>query len=289
MAEQKRKAVVLITPGFAADEQDTTWVPVLQQYVSGFSKLRPDIELRVIALHHPHEQKHYKWHGVNVYSTGGRGKLFLRLLVFRRIIKELDRIRKEFGISVIHSYWLTDATLIAQRYCKQRNIKHIAYAIGQDVIPSNKYLKLLDLSRMHVVAMSQSIVNKCYETTGFKISDIIPAGVVVDEVTMPEEPRTIDIIGIGSLSPLKNYLLFTEIIAELKKKFPRLNVALIGKGQQEHLIKDKIKAEGLENTIKMMGSIPHKKVLGYMNRSKILLHTSSYEGQSTVIMEALAM
>jgi glycosyltransferase involved in cell wall biosynthesis len=285
----RKKAVVLITPGFTASEDDTTWLPFLQQFVSAFTSLRPGIELRIITLHYPLKQMHYKWKGVNVYSTGGRGKLYSRPQTFARVWKELNSIQRVFDIAVMQSFWLTDTTLIAQRYCKKHNIQHVAYAIGQDVLKTNKYLKLLNLSTIQVVAMSQSIVNKCFETTGHKISKIIPMGIVDEEVAMPNEPRTIDVIGIGSLIPLKNYLLFAEIIAELKKDFPELKAMIIGTGEQEHLIKEKIKSEGLENTLEMIGTIPHKEVLAYMNRSKILLHTSSYEGQSTVIMEALAM
>jgi glycosyltransferase involved in cell wall biosynthesis len=87
---------------------------------------------------------------------------------------------------------------------------------------------------------------------------------------------------------LKGYLLFPELINDLKKDFPEIKACIIGKGEQEQAIKEKIKRYDLENNLELIGGLPHAEVFSYMQRSKIFLHTSSYEGQSTVIMEALA-
>jgi glycosyltransferase involved in cell wall biosynthesis len=288
MAE-KKKNVVLLTPGFPENEKDTTCIPFLQQYVRSFISLYPDIELRVIAFQYPFKKGYYKWNGVSVYCAGGKGALYSRLFVWRNVLKELKRIQKQNDIAVIHSCWLTECALIGQRFARKYNIKHIVYAIGQDVLKSNRYIKLIDFSAMQVVAMSESVARRYHELTGYKVISIIPAGIELEKVTMPNEPRTIDIIGTGALTPLKNYILFTEIISILKKDFPGLKALIIGKGEQELLLKEKIKKEGLKDNIELIGEIPHSEVFSYMNKSMIFLHTSSYEGQSTVIMEALAM
>ena len=288
MAEKKR-AVIILTPGFAENEQDTTCIPVLQQYVSAFSKARPDIHLHVIAFQYPFKKGHYKWNGIDVYSAGGKGVLFSRLFTWRRVIRELKRISKEYNVSTIHSYWLTECTLIGQRFAKKYNIKFIAYAIGQDVLKGNRYLKLLNFPNMRVVSMSESIANRFHELTGKQVIGIIPAGIDLSKVIVTNESRTIDILGIGALIPLKNYTLFVEIISALKKDFPNIKAVIIGKGEQEELLKEKINTEGLQDNIQLLGGRPHSEVFSYMNKSRMLLHTSSYEGQSTVIMEALAM
>jgi glycosyltransferase involved in cell wall biosynthesis len=288
MAE-KKKVVVLLTPGFPKNEQDTTCLPFLQLYVRSFINLYPNNELRVIAFQYPFKKGHYKWNGVSVYSAGGKGAFYSRLFVWRNVLKELKHIQKQNDIAVIHSYWLTECALIGQRFAKKYNIRHIAYAIGQDVLKSNKYLSLLNFATIQVVAMSESVAKRYHELTGYNVISIVPAGIELEKVTMPNEPRTIDIIGVGALTPLKNYILFTEIISILKKDFPGLKALIIGKGEQELLLKEKINKELLKDNIYRIGEIPHNEVFSYMNKSKIFLHTSSYEGQSTVIMEALAM
>jgi glycosyltransferase involved in cell wall biosynthesis len=289
MAE-KKKAVVILTPGFAKNEQDTTCIPVLQQYVSTFSALRPDIKVYVIAFQYPSNNKGwYKWNGVDIYSAGGKPGLYSRFFTWRSVLKELKGITKQNNIAVIHSYWLTECTFIGQRFARKHNIKHIAYAIGQDVLKSNKYLRLLNFSRMQVVAMSESIVNRYSDLTNRSIAAIIPAGIDIKSISLDTEPRIIDIIGVGALTQLKNYSFFVEIIAELKKDISDIKAVIIGKGEQGQLLQEQIKNADIERNIQLIGEKPHNEIFSYMNRSKIFLHTSSYEGQSTVIMEAISL
>jgi glycosyltransferase involved in cell wall biosynthesis len=288
MAE-KKKAVVLLTPGFSENEQDTTCLPFLQQYVRSFIQLYPNIDLRVIAFQYPFKKGHYKWNSINIYSAGSKGGLYSRFKTWKRVLAELKRIKEQNDIAIIHSYWLTECTLIGQRFAQKNKVRHVAYAIGQDVLKQNKYLRLLDFSGMKVIAMSESIAGRFLKLTGRNVSGIIPAGVEPENVSINNEPKTIDIIGVGSLIPLKNYSLFIEIIGDLKKDFPAIKAVIIGKGIEEQLLKEKITFEELGANIEFIGEIPHKEVFSYMNKSKIFLHTSSYEGQSTVIMEALAM
>jgi glycosyltransferase involved in cell wall biosynthesis len=286
---EKKKTVVILTPGFAKDEQDTTCIPTLQQYVSALLVMRPDIKLHVIAFQYPFTEGHYKWKGVDVYSAGGKGVLYSRLLIWRRVNKELKRILCRSEISIIHSCWLTECAFVGQNFAKKNRIKHIAYAMGQDVLRKNKYLELLRFDEMEVITMSESIAGNFHKLTGRKVDAIIPTGIDSSNIDMKNEARTIDIVGVGALSSLKNYELFIEIIALLKKDFPEIRSVIIGEGKEQQLLNRKIRDERLYDNVKLMGAVPHAEVFSYMNRSKILLHTSSYEGQSTVIMEALAM
>lgn len=202
---------------------------------------------------------------------------------------QLRRIRKEHGISVIHSFWLTEAAFIGQRFAKKHRIKHIAYGIGQDVRKQNRYLQFLPLSKINLVASSENTVNTFFASTGIRIPTIISAGLDVQKVKPTDMPKTIDILGVGALTELKNYSLFLDIINELKRNRQDIKSAIIGKGEQEHILRTKIKALNLENNVQLLGEMPHSDVFSVMNKSKILLHTSGYEGQSTVAMEALAM
>ncbi len=288
MAE-KKKAVVILTPGFASDEKDTTCIPVLQQYVSAFFAARPDVKLYVLAFQYPSAKGWYKWNNIDVYSAGGKGSFYFRVFTWMYVLKELKRIAKQNDIGVIHSYWLTECTLIGQRFARKNKIKHIAYAIGQDVLKENKYLRLLNFSQISVVAMSESIANRCSNLTNRKVAAIIPAGIDIKSIPLTTEPRTIDIIGVGALIQLKNYSLFIDIIDNLKKDIPGIKAIIIGKGIQEQMLKEEIGRRDLEENIQLVGEKPHKEIFSFINRSKIFLHTSNYEGQSTVIMEAISL
>lgn len=285
---ERKKTVVILTPGFPKDEQDTTCMPFLQDFCNAFVRLHPEINLRIVAFQYPFTKGHYKWNGIDVYGAGGKSKKSLgRLLVWGRARKELERIRKQDGIAVIHSLWLTECTLIGQRFAKKHNIKQVAYAIGQEVLKSNKYLHLIDLNKMSVVAMSQSLADKLKDSTGYETKTIIAGGVDTNKIVVNTD-KTIDIIGVGALTELKNYSLFIDVISELKKDLPGIKAGLIGNGEQEKQLREKVGSLGLTENLQFIGEVPHKEVFTYLSRSKIFLHTSSYEGQSTVMMEALA-
>ena len=53
-------------------------------------------------------------------------------------------------------------------------------------------------------------------------------------------------------------------------------------------MEEKVKVENLEGSIELKGLLSYTKTLEIMQRSKILLHPSSYEGFSGVCMEALS-
>jgi glycosyltransferase involved in cell wall biosynthesis len=92
---------------------------------------------------------------------------------------------------------------------------------------------------------------------------------------------------VGSLIPLKQYSVFIEILGLVKKYLPEVRAALCGKGPEESALKDMIRQNDLQNNIILAGELSHREVLEYMAKSKIFLHTSSYEGICVSCIEAL--
>ena len=68
-----------------------------------------------------------------------------------------------------------------------------------------------------------------------------------------EEPRTIDIMGAGSLIPLKQYDVFVEVVAAVKKLIPSVKAILCGTGTEERKLKEMAEKYGLEKNITFMG------------------------------------
>jgi glycosyltransferase involved in cell wall biosynthesis len=107
---------------------------------------------------------------------------------------------------------------------------------------------------------------------------IFPAG--------PQE-RTIDILGAGSLIPLKRYDLFLEVIDKLRVSFPNLRVVLCGKGPEKARLLRRLGQGALHRHVTLLDEVPHAQVLALMQQSRIFLHTSAYEGFAAVCAEAL--
>ncbi len=284
------RTIVLLTPGFPENEQDTTCTTFLQDYVLSFKQLYPEIDLKIISFQYPFNKGDYKWNSISVYSAGGRNtKYFNRLLTWMRVWRQLSKINKETKIITLHSFWLTECSLIAQWFGRIYNIKHIGYIIGQDAKKGNKYLRLLNLKKIILVAITEHTSKEFYNSTSHLVNRIIPFGLNTDKIKFPKNGnRKIDILGVGSLIPLKQFDLFIDIIKELKKDFPSIESCIVGHGIEYDSLLKKINDNNLDSNIKLLKDLPHKEVFAMMNESKILLHTSSYEGQGMVMMEALA-
>src|SRR4029077_10241981 len=66
-----------------------------------------------------------------------------------------------------------------------------------------------------------------------------------------------------------------------------INAMLCGKGAQEMQLQKLILHYQLQNNILLIGEKSHPETLRLMQRTKVFLHTSNYEGFSTVCLEAL--
>jgi len=64
-------------------------------------------------------------------------------------------------------------------------------------------------------------------------------------------------------------------------------VVLIGDGPEKNKLQSLIKSSGLQSNITLIGELSHPEVLQWMQRTKIFLHPSSYEGFGIVCIEAL--
>ena len=103
----------------------------------------------------------------------------------------------------------------------------------------------------------------------------------------PASARDIDVLAAGSLIPLKRYDLFVEVVAEIKKEIRNVKATLAGDGPERKKLESLIEKSGLGNNILMTGELPHSQVLRLMQRTKVFLHPSSYEGFGVVCLEAL--
>lgn len=280
------KTIVLLTPGFAKDEADTSCIPLLQAFVLALKRECSDWKIYIIAFQYPPVEKEYFWNGIHIFSIGGNDSKLSRLSVWRKVWKRLKQIHQNEKIDCLHSFWLSETTLLAQRFANRFSIPLIATALGQDVKSSNRYLHFLDFNKITTVTISEWQQKFLSERNIH--SQCIPFGVNPGSFSQGNHKRTIDILGAGSLSKLKNYELFISVIADSKKLFPEINAVLAGNGPERKRLEELRKSLGLENNLLFSGQIKREEVLNYMEQSKIFLHTSSFEGEGFVLLEALA-
>lgn len=280
---------ILLTPGFPENEEDSTCLPAFQKFALSVKKNYPLLPFMIISLQYPFIRQNYEWHGIPVIAIGGNNKPGIqRVFTWAKAFLYLRKINKEQGVGGILSLWLSECSLLGNYFSRFSGCKQYMWLIGQDAKKSNQYIQRIKPPANKIIAMSDFLQEEYLKNHNTKPFLVVENG--IDKNAFPDlniGKREIDVLGVGSLIPLKNYSLFIEIIYELKKTYPSINVVIAGEGIEEQALKDKVKNLGLEHTITFKGSIPHTQIFELMNHSKIFLHTSNYEGNSTVLMEAL--
>ncbi|WP_276132993.1 glycosyltransferase [Polluticoccus soli] len=282
--------LLIVTPGFAANEEDTTSVPAVQQFLLSFRKIFPDIVLSLISFHYPCRNDSYDWHGIDVHTIGNKHAGGLKkLFSFYRFLKIGKKINSKVPIDGVLCFWLTDSTLAAKLLARKLNVPSFVWMHGQDAKADNKYVRIVRPSMEHLAAISEPQSRLFERNFGQRPGHIVSNG--VDPCIFPPlnaGNRQTDLLSVGSLIPLKQQHLFIELVRDLRDTgYLHIKAMLVGEGKLQQELEDLVKKYGLEDMLCLKGRLQHNEVLNEMNNARILVHPSSYEGHSTVMLEAL--
>jgi glycosyltransferase involved in cell wall biosynthesis len=210
----------------------------------------------------------------------------LRPLLWLKTYLQLNKINTSEILGVL-SFWLHDGALVGGYFAKRKGVKHLSWVTGQDAKKGNPFVSLIRPKPMNLIAMSDFLADQFEKNYSIRPDHVVPNG--VNPVAFPPSKveRTIDLLAAGSLIPLKQYSIFVDVVAELIKVKASLQAVLCGAGPETEMLTNKIATLKLQHAITLKGELQHEQVLAMMTQSKIFLHPSSYEGYSTVCLEAL--
>jgi glycosyltransferase involved in cell wall biosynthesis len=277
--------ILILTPGFPKDENDFNCIPPLQEFLYRFKLEYPFARISVIAFQYPYDQVKYSWNGIEIYSLKGKNSKIKKPLVWLRAYIKSIRINNSYEIDIIHSLWLGECALLGNFIAKKINRMHYCTLMGQDVEANNKYLKLSKSEKIKIIALSKNQAQEFSKLTNRKVDEIIHWGIEDQDFTKTE--RDIDLLAVGSLIPLKNYSHFIRLIAELKLTYPNLKCKLVGTGPELTTLINVANEKGVLENIEFTGLLSRQKIFKLMQRSKILVHPSKFEGAGFVFAEAL--
>jgi glycosyltransferase involved in cell wall biosynthesis len=282
------KTLVILSPGFPKNEADTACIPPQQVFVRNLKQNNPGLNVIVLAFEYPFFSSQYQWNGVTVISFGGqsRGKL-VRLRNWVRAWLILKRLNKEYQIVGLLSFWISDCAFVANAFAKKNNLKHFCWILGQDAKPGNKYFGRIKPNGDSLIALSDFISKEIDKNYSVKPVHIIPVGIDPALFSSPEKERDINILAAGSLIPLKQFSVLINIVSILNIYFPGIKTVICGDGTERESLNEMVKEHRLENNIQFTGELPHTSVLKLMQRTKIFVHPSAYEGFGVVCLEAL--
>ena len=283
-----QKTLVVLTPAFPASESEVNWVPSQQLFLHSVRKQFPGIRIIVLSFIYPPTTSNYQWNGIKVLSFDGMNyRKLKRPFLWRHVWKKLSDINKSGKITSILSFWCGECALVGKYFGKRNSVKHFTWICGQDARSANKMVKLIRPLPDELIAKSDFLADEFYRNHGIRPAHIITNG--IDPLSFPVSAsnRDIDIIAVGSLSVLKQYDIFLEVVAELKNSLPGIKATLCGDGEDTERLKKIREDKSLTETVFMPGMLPPTDAIKLMQRAKILLHPSSYEGFSMACLEAL--
>lgn len=285
---EKKEAIIILTPGFPENEEDRNCLPERQTFVRALKNAVPDLKIIILTFQYPFSKKHYIWHEMDVYSFNGRNRPRLsRVMIWVRVWKRMRTLNRKYKIKGVLSFWLGECAFVGNIFSKRHHLLNYTWLLGQDARPGNKYVPLIKPDPQYLIAVSDFLADEFFKNYLIMPRHVLPTGIDPALFSEGSQDRTIDILGAGSLIPLKRYDLFVEIIHELVNYFPDLKVVICGNGPERESLQLQINAFNLGKNIKLSTEVPHKELLRLMQQSRIFLHTSSYEGFATVITEAL--
>lgn len=284
------RSIVFLVPGFPKDESDTACLPAVQNYVAAFARARPEVQTHVIAFQYPFVRDTYRWNHVTVHALAGKNRPGMgRAWTWLRAVRAFLKIHRQTSVRVLHSFWLTECTWVACRLSQIFRIRHVASIAGQDARAGNPYTSHLRLGAALLTAGSRFAAETFTRHTGRAVDHIIPLGLDTHVLQRIERstPRDIDLLGVGSLIPVKDYAAFLDVVAALVSDFPHLKSCIVGDGPQRGALRGRIAEQGLQQHVRLAGSLCREDTFRTMLRSKVFLHTARYEGQGYVFLEAL--
>lgn len=285
----RTKTLVILSPAFPESETASNWVLSQQLFVKTLKEQYPSLQIIVYSFLYPNHTGSYSWHGASVTPFNGMHKRKLRrIFLWRTIWQKLKTISRNNEVIGIFSFWCGECALLGHYFGKRYSIKHYCWICGQDARKSNKLVKFIRPRAEELIAMSGFLARRFYKSHGITPQHIIPNA--IDSRQFPAllpAIRDIDVLGVGSLEPQKQYRLFIAAVDELRQQLPGIKAVLCGSGPEKAALEALIKERQLENNIRLLDLTPHAEVLQLMQRTKVLLHPSAYEGFSTVCLEAL--
>lgn len=280
-----KKTLLVLTPGFPRTEAETYWVPSQQQLVQSISETCPDLQIVVVSYAYPAESAEYSWRGIEVIALGAtRRKPFLLAKLWRKA----RQIAHERHVGAVVSFWCREGAWVGKRIARSRKVPHLCWICGQDATHRNRMVRWIQPKGTELAAISDFVAEEFERNFRIRPRFVLPNGVRPDRFPVADgRTRNIDILGVGSLIPLKRFDLFIRVMAEIRKTVPQVQALIFGSGEDRDKLEELIHQLNLQNHIRIEAATAQETVLAAMQRSRILLHPSAYEGFSTVCLEAI--
>ena len=227
---------------------------------------------------------------VFVYGSGGGNKIFQLINVYRTAKKLLRR--GEFDVVTVQDqYYLA---LVGRILAKKFKIGLELQIHGFEKYSGlRKIIADFAIPRASAIkCVSQRLKRQLMRDFGVKEEKITVAPIYRESIKfikskvykVDSENNKFIFLTVGRLVPVKNVGLQIGAMAEAVKKYPNVELWIVGDGPEKSNLKSKISKLKLENNIKLLGwqNNPEE----FYSQADAFLLTSDYEGWGMVAVEA---
>ena len=240
--------------------------------------------------------------GVKVYyprclTLGNAGEKYVggRLLA-RAALPIAKRLHREKPFDIVHAHMLPRDGHSGLLVARALGVPAALTVHGTDIfnyfIPGKEPWKRnvqIAQSVDALMAVSSLLMSRVAPYRGKeKLSRVVPNGVDLSLVPEKTENRPHAVISVGTLKARKCMDKTLEAFTRVAKDYKDATFTMVGIGEMEGLLKEKIQEYGLEGRAVLTGGIPHEEVLRRMAQSDLFVLPSWGEGYGIVYIEAMA-
>ena len=114
---------------------------------------------------------------------------------------------------------------------------------------------------------------------------VVPGGFDLEEFRPAPGPRSVDVVFVGRLVPIKRVDLLIEAVASVRKALPDVRVEIVGDGPLRAALEEHARRLGLGKNIRFVGQ--QTNIRQWLTRARIFALTSDSEGLALAVIEAM--
>ncbi|WP_177162395.1 glycosyltransferase [uncultured Fusobacterium sp.] len=192
--------------------------------------------------------------------------------------KQIDLVEAKKKIAWIHanikSWYVREDRIkrLGERLQKYTKIVAICEAMKESTIELFPFLKD-KIVRIYNPFNFERVIKKSEESIDENLKEYYDKDFIVSIMRLTEHQKDFDTLILG--------------LKLTKEKGVKEKLYILGDGPDREKIEEKIKKEGMEKDIILLGNI--KNPYPWIKKAKMLVHSSKYEGLPTVLIEALIL
>ena len=207
---------------------------------------------------------------------------------------EIRRAIRQVGPDLVHAHDMKASVAAAAACGKTPLISHI-HNNGFDsrkISPKTVLFQLASGKIRHIFWVSPSAMTsyRFYGSVKQKSSvlrNVINPRDLIRKADSAGLQEDYDILFLGRMSQPKNPLRLVRVLELVQKRYPRLQAAIVGKGDMEEAVREAVQESPARDHIHMLGY--QENAYGLLRRAKLMIMTSLWEGTPMCALEAMAL